>query len=152
MADETPEQQAIKNFWNSVGIFIGQGQEDFGNETFDGLCQDVASTIGREAITPLMESIYHTDAPARVIEYLAANPDKAKKIATMHPGRRAAELGRIEAQIMPNGLGGDIGADPAWITRARGGEKRGLGDDLDDKTWERNFKKKFPNGFNPRNR
>jgi hypothetical protein len=143
----TPEEQALAIYQQSVNTIIQQGREDFGDETFDSLSADVAAAIGPDAVLPLMVQIIQTDAPQRVIEHLAANPERAKKLAGMSPARQAAELGRIEAQLMPNGSGG--GADPAWVTRARGGEKRGLGDDLSDAQWERNFKKQNPGGWIP---
>jgi hypothetical protein len=142
---ETPEELALKAYQTSVDTIINQGREDYGDATFDELSRDVADAVGEANIVPFMVAIAETDAPQRVIEHLASQPDRAKKIAAMSPARRAAELGRIEAQLMPNGSG--AGAEPAWKSRARGGEKRGLGDDVDDKTWERNFKKSYPNGF-----
>lgn len=150
----TPEQQledyqraveavasADREHAAAVSIIIEQGREDFGPETFDSLAQDVADSVGADRIGSLMRLIAQTDAPVRVIAHLAENPDRAKKLATMTPGRAAAELGRIEGQLMPDGSGG--GAEPAWVSRAKGGNKRGLGDDVDDKTWERNFKKQY---------
>jgi hypothetical protein len=67
----------------------------------------------------------------------------------MPAGRAAAELGRIKGQC-PTAAGG--GSEQAWVSPTKGGNKRALGGDVDDKTWERNFKAKYPNGFNPRNR
>jgi hypothetical protein len=145
---ETPEEQALKSYQSAVATIVNQGREDFGDQNFDEMSRDVADAVGEANIIPFMVSIAETDAPQRVIEHLAANPDQAKKIAAMSPARRAAQLGRIEAQLMPNGSG--AGAEPAWRSRARGGEKRGLGDDLDDKTWEKNFRAKYPSGFMPR--
>lgn len=145
---DTPEEQALKAYQQSVNTIINQGREDYGDATFDDLSRDVADAVGEANIVPFMVAIAETDAPQRVIEHLASNPDRAKKIATMTPARRAQELGRIEAQLMPHGSG--AGDEPAWKARARGGEKRGLGDDLDDKVWEKNFKAKYPNGFMPR--
>ena len=143
MPDEkTPEQQALEAYQAAVSTVVAQGQEDYG-ATFDEMSQDVADAIGKENIMPVMASILGCDAPQRVIEHLSQFPERAKKIANMTPGRRAAELGRIEAAIMPNGLS-DAGADPAWVTRARGGEKRGLGDELSDEQWWKNFQKKYP--------
>jgi hypothetical protein len=144
---DTPEQIALKNYQSSVDTIVNQGREDYGDATFDEMAGEIASAIGEQNILPFMVSIAETDAPQRVIEHLASNPDRAKKIAAMTPARRSAELGRIEAQLMPNGSG--AGDEPAWKARARGGEKRGLGEDLDDKTWERNFKKANPGGWIP---
>lgn len=144
MAD-TPEEMALKAYQQSVDTIVNLGREDFGDAAFDEISRDVADAVGEANIVPFMVSIAETDAPQRIIEHLAANPDRAKKIATMSPARRAQEFGRIEAQLMPNGSG--AGAEPAWKARARGGDQRGLGDDLDDKTWERNFKAKYPHGF-----
>lgn len=75
--------------------------------------------------------------------HLAENAHRAKKTATMPADRAAAELGRIEAQLMPNGSGAR--SELAWVFLAKGGNKCGLGDY--DKTWQRNFKAKYPNGF-----
>jgi hypothetical protein len=145
---DSPEELALKAYQQSVNTIVNQGREDFGDQTFDALSAEVADAVGEANIVPFMVSIAETDAPQRVIEHLASQPDRAKKIAAMTPARRAAELGRIEAQLMPNGS--DAGAEPAWKARARGGEKRGLGDDLDDRTWEKNYKAKYPGGFMPR--
>jgi hypothetical protein len=142
---DTPEELALKNYQHAVNTIIDLGRDDYGDQSFDEMSRDVADAVGEANIVPFMASIAETDAPQRVIEHLASNPDRAKKIASMSPARRAQELGRIEAQLMPNGSG--AGAEPAWKSRARGGEKRGLGDDLDDKIWEKNFKAKYPNGF-----
>lgn len=145
---DTPEEQALKSYQSAVDQIVGLGREDYGDQSFDEMSGEIASAIGAAHIVPFMVSVAETDAPQRIIEHLANNPDRAKKIAAMSPARRAAELGRIEAQLMPNGSG--AGAEPAWKSRARSTDKRGLGDDLDDKTWEKNFKAKYPNGMSRR--
>jgi hypothetical protein len=142
---DTPEEQALKNYQQAVNTIVNIGREDYGDATFDEMSRDVADAVGEANLLPFMVAIAETDAPQRVIEHLASDPGRAKKIAAMTPARRAQELGRIEAQLMPNGSG--AGDEPAWKSRARGGEKRGLGDDLDDKTWEKNFKAKYPHGL-----
>lgn len=142
---DTPEEQALKAYQQSVDTIINQGREDYGDATFDEMSQGVADVVGEANIVPFMVSIAETDAPQRVIEHLASNPDRAKKIAAMTPARRAQELGRIEAQLMPNGSGG--GAEPAWKSRARNGDRPRLTDDVSDAAWEKAFKAKYPNGF-----
>lgn len=144
---EEQQQQWLADYRASVDEIIRQGHEDLGDETFDSISQDVATAVGKDAIEPLMEAIRHCDAPVRVIQHLAENPERAKAIAAMPAGRRNAELGRIEAQIMPSASVG--GADPAWKARARGGEKRTYSDAMSDAEFERFFKKKHPGGFNP---
>jgi hypothetical protein len=128
----------------AVAIVEAQGREDFGDETFNSMCQDFVDAVGKDQVVPLMRLITQTDAPTRVVAHLAENPDLAKRISKMPAGRAAAELGRVEAQLMPNGSGG--GADLAWVSRAKGGNKRGLGDELSDAQWEKNFKAKFYTG------
>jgi hypothetical protein len=158
MADDQTNDQATAEaqakiadaaFRNAVDKIVEFGREDLGTETFDAISQEVAAAIGNEAIGPVMASIVHCDAPVRVLEHLAENPSLAKEVATMSQARSAQAIGRIEAQLMPYGSGG--GAEPAWFNRVRGG-KQGLGDDLSDAQWEKNFKRKYPGGFNPYHR
>jgi hypothetical protein len=149
MPDETMTPEELEAAVNlSIAMVVNQGREDFGNATFDSICQDFSTAVGAENVKACMETIIQCDAPPRVLEYLSNYPDRAKKLAHMPQARRAAEIGRIESQIMPNGLG-DAGAEPAWLARERSGEKRGLGDDLDPEVWNRNFKKKYPGGWIP---
>jgi hypothetical protein len=158
---ETPEQliaraqaqaaMAQEQLNRNVNTVIQQGYEDYGQGTFDTLSQDLSDAIGKENVGPVMASIIQCDAPTRVIQHLAEFPDEAKRIASMPPARRQAALARIENQVMPNGPG-NVGADPAWVGRAKGGESRSLGDDVSDAVWERNFKRKYhtDGGLDPR--
>ena len=152
MTDEEARQQmamaqAQHIYKTSVDAIVALGREDMGTDTFDHLAQELVGAIGVEKREDVMVSVMQCDAPTRVIQHLAENPDRAKKISDMSPARRAAELGRIEAQLMPSG--GDFGAEPAWMARARGGSKTGLGDDLSDAQWEKNFRRKYPDGWVP---
>jgi hypothetical protein len=136
---------AQETFNRQVDTVIQQGYEDYGQGTFDTLSKDLSDAIGKENIASVMSSIVQCDAPTRVIQYLAENAEEAKRIASMPPARRQAALGRIENQVMPNGPG-NVGADPAWVSRAKGGESRSLGDDVSPEVWERNFRKKYYDG------
>ena len=42
------------------------------------------------------------EAPHRLIEFFGDNPDRAKRLAVMSPGRRRAELARVEFQLVPD--------------------------------------------------
>lgn len=141
---QAQEQMAIAQLHQMAEKVIELGREEVGAETFDAMSKDVADAVGAENIGPVMASIVHTDAPQRIIQHLSENPDLAKSLAGMSQARRAQALGRIEAQLMPYGGGG--GAEPAWFARARG-EKSGLGDDLSDEQWHKNFQRKYPGGF-----
>ena len=148
MPDETmtPEELAAAVDL-SIAMIAERGREEYGIENFDSMCQDLTSVIGADNLEKFKKVVVQCDAPARVYEHLAAFPDRAKEIARMPQARMHAALGRIEAQLMPNA--GNFGAEPAWLARERSAEKRGLGDDLSDSQWERNFKKKYPDGFIP---
>jgi hypothetical protein len=144
---DTPEQEALRAYQSAVDTIIDQGRSDFGDATFDEMSREVVDSIGEQNVVAVMVSIAECDAPQRVIEHLSANSDLAKKIGGMSPARRAAELGRIEARLMPDGAG--AGAEPAWRSRARGGDRPRLTDDASDAQWEKAFKAKYPGGFIP---
>ncbi len=146
MTEKTPEQLALENYQRSVETIINQGREDYGEATFDDLSRDVADAVGETNIVPFMAQLAECDAPARIVEHLASNPALAKKIGSMSPARRAAELGRIEARLMPDGSG--AGDEPAWKSRSRNGDRPRLEDDsLSDAAWEKAYKAKYPSGF-----
>jgi hypothetical protein len=121
----------------AVDIIVGMGRDEYGPQTWDEMADDVVNAIGRDKVNGFMGLLQNCDAPTRVVAHLAENPDRAKKIAGMTAGRAAAELGRIEAELMPVGAGG--GADPLWVAEVKGGRKRGLGDELSDSQWEKNY-------------
>jgi hypothetical protein len=112
----------------AVDIIVGMGRDEYGPQTFDEMADDVANAIGRDKVNGFMGLLKNCDAPVKVIEHLAARPERAKKLGAMPPGRAAAELARIEAELMPVGAGG--GVDPLWVAEVKGGRKRGLGDEL----------------------
>ncbi len=144
--DNEEQLRAAAQYEQAVNAVIQLGRDDFGETTFDEMSRDLVGAVGQDALPSVMLQLLQTDCPTRLVEYGSNNPEWAKKLAKMSPARRAAELGRIEALLLPNGAGG--GDDPAWITRIRGRDHRGagngLGDDVDDRTWERNFKKLHP--------
>lgn len=145
---ETPEAVAqIQAFAKEIDTIVKIGREDYGDEAFDNYSHEVAEAAGKENVLQMMESIAQFDATSRLIEHLANNPAEAKKIATMSAARRMTHLARIEAQLLPSGA--NTGAEPAWKVRARGGEKRGLGDDVPDKQWSKNFDRKYGAGGIP---
>lgn len=144
----TPEEEqarALALYSQSVNTIIQQGREDFGDEGFDNMSKEVTDVIGEENILPLMVGIMQCDAPQRVIEHLAAHPDRAKKLVGVTPARLSSELGRIEAQIMP--YGSNSGADPAWIGRAKSGDKsRVYSDAMSDKEFEKYYNRNYEPG------
>jgi hypothetical protein len=147
---EAQQQMAMAALQQATDKMVAIGHEDYGVDGFDAMASDFATAIGKDNIAAVTESILQCDAPQRVIEHLSGNSERAKAIAKMTPQRRAQELGRIESQIMPFGSGGGI--DPAWIARAKNGNRPSFSDDASDEQWNRAFKLKYPNGFNPRNR
>jgi hypothetical protein len=155
MSTETPEQQLAdyqraleqvtaseREFEARRGLVLAQGAEEFGNESWETLALEVQDALGKDNVDKFMRVIVNTDAPVRIIEALANDPARAKKIAQMPPGRAAAELARIEAALVPIGSGG--GADPTYVAQAKGGNRRNLSDEtLSDKQFEAGFKSKF---------
>ena len=84
------------------------------------------------------------EAPHRLIEFFGDNPDRAKRLAVMSPGRRRAELARVESQLVPD-AGDNVGAEPSWLRQAKSGTKSmDLNDPrITDLDFERAFKKRF---------
>jgi len=145
---EAQQKIAYAQFQHNVSTIIEQGREDFGSETFDQLSHDLVEAIGREALDPIMRSILQTEAPARMAAFLAENPDRAKQLTRMSEARRAASLAKIEVELMPNLA--PSGDEPAWVLRARGGNKKPrMTDDATDAEFEAAWKLKYPNGYIP---
>jgi hypothetical protein len=48
---------------------------------------------------PIVEALIDSDAPAKLMHYMAANPAEVERIAKLSPARQAAELGRLEASL-----------------------------------------------------
>jgi len=47
----------------------------------------------------IAEAILDSDAPAKVMAFMASNPDEVARIASLSPARQAAEIGKLEAKI-----------------------------------------------------
>lgn len=61
----------------------------FDRETFDEL-----------PLTPhIAAAIVESDAPAKVMAYMSANPDEVARIAALSPARQSAEIGKLEAKL-----------------------------------------------------
>lgn len=48
---------------------------------------------------PIAAALIESDAPAKLMAHLAANPDEVERIAGLSPARQAAEIGKLEAKI-----------------------------------------------------
>jgi hypothetical protein len=158
MPDETAEEliakvqaqaaMAYEQHVRNVDAVVAQGREDFQNfdENMDGL----RDAVGADKLPEITALSLNFENPSRLLNHLAENPSDAKRVAGMSPGRRAAELARIEARLMPDAVDASS-AEAAWIKRAKGGEKaRDLNDpSISDQDFERLFRKKYPQGFIP---
>lgn len=49
---------------------------------------------------PIVEALIESDAPAKLMHYMAANPAELERIAKLSPARQAAELGKLEAKAV----------------------------------------------------
>lgn len=47
---------------------------------------------------PIVEALVDSEAPEKLMHYLAANPAEVERIAKLSPARQAAELGKLEAK------------------------------------------------------
>jgi hypothetical protein len=63
--------------------------EGFDREEFDSL-----------PLTPAMANVLlDAEAPAKLMAFMAANPDEVARIAAFSPARQAAEIGKLEAKL-----------------------------------------------------
>lgn len=77
------------------------------NSRTEGIYAEAAKVPGfdREAFDelPLTQHIaaalIESDAPAKLMAHLAANPDEVERIAGLSPARQAAEIGKLETRI-----------------------------------------------------
>lgn len=49
---------------------------------------------------PIVEALIESDAPAKLMHYMAANPAEVERISKLSPARQAAELGKLEAKAV----------------------------------------------------
>lgn len=63
--------------------------EGFDRDAFDEL------PLTRQIAEALVES----DAPAKLMAFMSANPDEVQRIAGLSPARQAAEIGKLEARL-----------------------------------------------------
>lgn len=51
-------------------------------------------------LTPhIAAALVDSDAPAKVMAYMASNPDEVTRIASLSPARQSAEIGKLEAKL-----------------------------------------------------
>jgi hypothetical protein len=104
-------------------------------ETFYAEAQKIAG-FDREAfddlpLTPaIANALIDSDVPAKLMHYMATNPDEVERIAGLSPARQAAEIGKLETKlasapkasnapppIKPIGAKGSAGnSDPSRMT------------------------------------
>lgn len=48
---------------------------------------------------PIVEALVESDVSARLMHFMAANPDQVERIAKLSPARQAAEMGKLEAAL-----------------------------------------------------
>lgn len=68
---------------------------------------------------PIVEALVDSDAPAKLMAHLAANPAEVERIAKLSPARQAAELGKLEAAL-PKAPKTSKAPDPIGDPTARG--------------------------------
>jgi hypothetical protein len=64
--------------------------DGFDRETFDDL----------PLTKPIVEALIESDAPEKLMHYMASHPEDVERIAKLSPARQAAELGKLEAKAL----------------------------------------------------
>lgn len=99
-------------------------------EKLPGFDRDVFEEL---PLTPaIAQALIESDAPAKLMEYMTANPQDVDRIAALSPARQAAEIGKLEAKLAStpsvkttktpapiNPVGGGTGASGATIQNAK---------------------------------
>jgi hypothetical protein len=87
---ETQQRQAATLAQKTESIYAeAEKLAGFDRESFDEL----------PLTKPIVEALIDSDAPAKLMHYMAANPAEVERIAKLSPARQAAELGKLEAAL-----------------------------------------------------
>lgn len=90
-ANQQRFQQQAKSLTDKTESFYAEAAktEGFDREEFDSL-----------PLTPhIAQALIESDAPAKLMVYMAAHPEEVEKIAALNPVRQIKELDRLEAKI-----------------------------------------------------
>lgn len=84
------QQQAQSMATKTESIYVEAGKvPGFDREAFDEL--PLTKTIA--------EALIESDAPEKLMVFMAAHPEDVERIAAMSPARQAAEIGKLEARL-----------------------------------------------------
>jgi hypothetical protein len=84
-------------------------------------------------LTPVIaQALIESDAPAKLMAFMASNPEEVDRISTLSPARQAAEIGKLEAKLATappvkttktpapiNPVGGGTGATGTTVQNAK---------------------------------
>jgi hypothetical protein len=84
-------------------------------------------------LTPVIaQALIESDAPAKLMAFMASNPEEVDRISTLSPARQAAEIGKLEAKLATappvkttktpapiNPVGGGTGATGTTVHNAK---------------------------------
>ena len=90
-ARQQQQEQSAKSVATKTESIYAEAQKipGFDREEFDAL-----------PLTPAIASaLIDSDAPAKLMAHLAANPDEVDRIAGLSPARQAAEIGKLETKL-----------------------------------------------------
>ena len=90
-AKQQQQEQSAKSIATKTESIYAEAQKipGFDREEFDAL-----------PLTPAIASaLIESDAPAKLMAHLAANPDEVDRIAGLSPARQAAEIGKLETKL-----------------------------------------------------
>jgi hypothetical protein len=85
---------------------------------------------------PIVEALIDSEAPAKLMHYLAANPEEVDRIAALSPARQAAELGKLEAKALAAKPPPRSNA-PQALSPIKGGSASGAPSPKDSAAWIR---------------
>lgn len=88
---------------------------------------------------PIVEALVDSEAPDKLMHYMAANPAEVERIAKLSPARQAAELGKLETKVATEPVKPSKAPDPITPVgkRATSTATSHPSDDDDIDTWMR---------------
>jgi hypothetical protein len=123
---QTRQQEQAKTLAQKTEAIYAEAEKlpGFDRESFDDL----------PLTKPIVEALIESDAPAKLMHYLAANADEVERIAKLSPARQAAELGKLEAKALEAKPPARSNA-PAALGSVKGGAVAGTPDPKNSAAW-----------------
>ena len=100
-AKEIVAEQSLNDKAASL-LKAGKKIEGF-QEALETLRDEVPFTDAKGKVTPFLEAVLDSDMPAKIIEYLGANPDEASDFAELSPAQIGRRLARLELKLEQDG-------------------------------------------------